>query len=131
MALDPQFRDDPERRIRGRIRDFMEDRGWRVDITHGNKYQSGFPDLHCYHIEYGLRWVDAKNPVRYAYTTPQIKLWPKWEEVGCGVWIFFEGDDANYATLFKPPNFRKYWKPRYDKIYLENHEIIEGKGWDE
>jgi len=125
MALNPTFRDDPELRIRTRIRNYMKDRGWRVDITHGNKYSKGFPDLHCYHLEHGLRWVDAKNPVRYAYTTAQIKLWPKWEEVGCGVWILFEGDDANYDLLFEPPNFRKFWKPRYDKIYLENYEIIE------
>lgn len=125
MALDPKFRDNPELRIRRRIKEYMEVRGWRVDITHGNKYQSGFPDLHCYHIEHGLRWIDAKNPLSYKYTTPQIKLWPKWEAVGCGVWIMFEGDDANYATLFEAPNFRKYWKPRYDLIYLENHEIIE------
>ena len=125
MALDPKFRDDPEKRIRTRIKKYMEDRDWRIDITHGNKYQSGFPDLHCYHLEYGLRWVDSKNPKRYAYTKPQIKLWPKWAEVGCGVWIMFEGDDKNYAALFKPPNFMDFWKPRYDKIYKENYEIIE------
>lgn len=131
MALEPKFRDDPERRIRTRIREFLTERGWRVDITHGGKYQSGFPDLHAYHLEYGLRWIDAKNPLSYSYTVAQIKLWPKWEAVGCGVFIMFEGDEANYEVLFKPPNFRKYWKPRYDQIYLENHEIIEGKGWDE
>jgi hypothetical protein len=128
MALDPVFRDDPETRIRTRLKAFMEERGWRVDITHGNKYQSGFPDLHTYHLEHGLRWIDTKNPGSYKYTTPQIKLWPKWELVGCGVWILFEGDHKNYNLLFQPPNFREFWKPRYDKIYLENYEIIKGQG---
>lgn len=125
MALDPVFRDEPEKRIRRRIKEFMTDRGWRVDITHGNKYQSGFPDLHCYHKRFGLRWVDAKNPLSYKYTTPQIKLWPEWEKVGCGVWIMFDGDDANYKFLFQPPNFRKFWKPRYDLIYRSNADILE------
>ncbi len=125
MALDPVFRDEPEKRVRRRIKQYMTARGWRVDITHGNKYQSGFPDLHCYHIVHGLRWVDAKNPLSFKYTTPQIKLWPEWEKVGCGVWIMFDGDDVNYKVLFQPPNFRKFWKPRYNLIYRSNAQILE------
>ena len=125
MALNPTFRDQPELRIRTRIRQFLHDRGWHTIIMHGNLFQSGVPDLFCGHLEYGMRWIDAKNPTSYSYTTAQIKLWPKWENVGVGVYILFEGDDANYDLLFKPPNFRKYWKPRYDEIYLENHQILE------
>lgn len=123
--LDPIFRDNPELRIRNRIRKYLQDRDWHVTILHGNKFQSGMPDLFTYHIEYGLRLIDAKNPIRYSYTVAQIKLWPKLEAVGCGVFILFEGDALNYSFLFNPPNFRKFWKPRYDKIYMENYEIIE------
>ena len=60
---------------------------------------SGFPDLHCCHPEYGIRWVDAKNPKSYAYTPAQIWMWPKWEAYGTGVWIMFEGDQENYDRL--------------------------------
>ena len=130
MALDPVFRDQPEKRIRARIKRFLEERDWVVDITHGNKYQSGFPDLHCYHKEYGLRWVDAKTPGRFQYTKPQIRMWPRWEAHGCGVWIMFEGDEKNYKFLFGPPNFRKFWKPRYDKMAKEPYQILEEIEWE-
>jgi len=121
---DPVFRDQPELRIRTRIREFLDERGWMTDVTHGNEYMSGFPDLHCYHPDHGLRWVDAKNPKSYAYTPAQIWLWPKWESYGCGVWIMFEGDQENFEKLFDPPNFRTYWRPRYDLIRRKAADIL-------
>lgn len=128
MALEPIFRDNPELRIRTRIRRYLKNKGWYTKIMHGNQFQSGIPDLFCYHKEYGMRWIDAKNPKRYSYTVAQIKLWPVLESHGCGVFILFEGDAANYKLLFQPPNFRKYWKPRYDKIFRDNYQILLDEG---
>lgn len=120
----PVFRSSPEDIIQRAIIAFLELRGWFVRETHGNAYQKGFPDLYMFHREYGSRWVDCKNPVRHRYTKAQCQEWPKWEAAGVGIWIMFEASEEAYATLFADPNFRKYWKPHYDKYNTPIASII-------
>jgi len=108
----------------------LEDRGWFVRATHGNAYQKGFPDLFAFNesfckVQYGaFRWIDCKVEENCRYTKAQCQEWPLWEEKGLGVWIIMEATDEWYAKLFDPPNFRDYWKPRYDKYLVPVEEII-------
>lgn len=118
-------RSRPEAAIQKKVIDFLTMRGWYVKSTHGNAYQSGFPDLFCYHPDYGMRWVDIKNPLNYRYTKAQCQTWPVMEQYGCGVWIMVAATEEEYAKLFQPPNFRDYWKDHYNQYLRKKEEIIQ------
>ena len=124
MAKKPIFRGQPEKKIENRIRQFLATRGWLVEKTHSTSYSSGWPDLMCWHPEFGLRWVDVKVRERHKYTKAQCQTWPKWERSGLGVWIMFDATDEEYSNLFKPPNFRAFWKPAYDKYSIPLDDIL-------
>lgn len=109
-------RSQPEQKVRDAIRNFLQGRGWGVAITHGNKYQSGFPDLYVMHREYGTRWIDAKVEGRYSFTNQQKKTWSEWHYLHrVGIWIMTAGNQEQYDWLFKPPNWLNYWKPAYGR----------------
>lgn len=61
--------------------------GWYVKSTHGNAYQSGFPDLFCCHYTYGHRWVEVKKPKGYKFTAAQLQDFPKFCEHGSKIWV--------------------------------------------
>jgi len=67
--------------------------------------------------------VDLKNPDAYDFTMAQIQKWPIWEAHGTGIWIITCNED--YHKLWEPPNWRQYWKPRYDLIPTRE-ELIDG-----
>ena len=50
----------PEKHIRTQIVNYLRLREWIIMLTHGNRYQKGFPDLYCIHPSYGQRWVEIK-----------------------------------------------------------------------
>lgn len=100
----------PEEKIRADLRQFLQDRQWLVEITHGNRYQSGIPDLYIAHVKYGTRWIDVKNPERYSFTPAQRLKWPLWEAYRIGIWILTAATQDQYDLLFKPPNWRDYWR---------------------
>lgn len=143
----PVFRTNPEDRIQRKIIAALELRQWFVRETHGNAFQKGFPDLFGWHRQYGLRWIDCKTPNRYRYTKAQCLEWPLWEAAGVGVWVMFGDSEQEYANLFKPCNYRAFWKPHYDKykadplateptfhteewyIQQEIIELLEEDGW--
>lgn len=125
MAKKPRFNSRPESRIQARIVDFLGARGWFVRSTHGNAYQSGFPDLFAFHKKYGFRWIDVKNPDGYTYTAAQCIEWPEWEAAGVGIWIMMADTEEEYAKLFKEPNFRNYWRPSFDKYLIPVKEILD------
>lgn len=104
----------PEYNIQTAVIQFLRDRDWHVERMVGNAFQMGIPDLYCFHRKYGERWIDIKNPVQYEYTKAQRVKWPIWEAAGIGVWILVGTTDEEYDKLFKPPNMRDYWKPKYD-----------------
>lgn len=131
----PVFRSRPEDRIQAKIINFLRDRKWHVEKMHGNAFQKGIPDLYCFNPllggEEGLhRWVDVKVEGQYEYTKSQCQKWPLWESIGLGVWIMMGPTEEWYKKLFGPPNFRDYWKPRYDK-YLESPEKIMSELFEE
>jgi len=125
MVKKPIFRSNPEHKIESNLRRFLEIRGWLVEKTHSTAYSSGWPDLMCWHLDYGLRWVDVKVPGQHRYTKAQCQKWPAWEKGGLGVWVLMGATDEWYSKLFKPPNFREYWKPHYDKYLIPVGDILD------
>jgi hypothetical protein len=107
-------RKGPEWRIQRDLKRFLHDRDWLVEQTHGNLYQTGFPDLFLAHERWGYRWVDVKNPKSYSFTKAQRIKWPLWESFGVGVWILTGASQSEYDKLFGPPNWRDYWKESWE-----------------
>jgi hypothetical protein len=95
----------PEDLIVTQLKSFLKTRDWLVKKTHGNEYQSGFPDLFCYHKRYGLRWIEVKVSKTGHLQGSQIEFFRELAAVGCGVWILTAANDAQYQLLFKEPNW--------------------------
>jgi hypothetical protein len=81
---------------------------WMVKPTHGNMFQSGFPDLYCFHSHYGQRWVEVKNKDSYKFTPAQLEWFPRFSAVQCGIWILVSDSEEEYKKLFKPANWHIY-----------------------
>lgn len=105
-----------ESKIQSRLMKFLRARGWLVENMHGNMFQSGIPDLYCFKREYGERWIDVKVEGRYSFTKAQRIKWVQWEIAGIGIWILTGHTQKDYNRLFRPPNWRDYWKDSYDKL---------------
>jgi hypothetical protein len=101
-------RDGPERQIQDKIKIKLKLLGWHVMETHGNMYQTGFPDLYVMHPKYGARWVEVKNPLAYSFTPAQMKEFPMMVAHGVGVWVLVSDSDDEYEKLFKPCNWHQY-----------------------
>lgn len=118
-------RNNEETRIRDKeIRPRLAGLGWLVEVTHGNKFMKGFPDLYLAHPDYGTRWVDVKVEGSYEYTKAQRQKWPIWHTFKIGIWIMTGADDAQIERLFNPPNWLDYWKPKYGDPFAKL-DIIE------
>lgn len=115
----------PEAKIQRKFIEYLEQRGWHVERMIGNALQKGIPDIYIMHPKYGSRWVDLKNPGKYEFTTNQKIKWPIWDKYGIGIWIITGCSDEEYNKLFYPPNWREYWKPKYDKEAKELEENLE------
>jgi hypothetical protein len=106
----------PEWYIQRDVIQFLKARGWNVEHTHGNLFQTGFPDLYVAHKKWGTRWIDCKQPKKYSFTRDQRRKWPVWEAYGIGIWILTAATQAEYDKLFKPPNWRGYWKKSWGDV---------------
>lgn len=116
---------NPEARLQGRLIPFLQERGWLVEVMHGNVFQKGIPDLYIWHQDLDLsRWVDVKLPSGSVLTKAQCQKWPEWEKVGLGIWILREDSDEEYRKLFGPPNWREMWRPGYEKYVREVDDIL-------
>lgn len=100
----------PEAKIQQELIYFLQAREWLVKPTHGNLYQSGFPDLYCAHHRYGQRWVEVKNPLAYRFTGAQLTEFPRFSAAGAGIWILTAATEDEYAKLFGPENWFTYLK---------------------
>jgi hypothetical protein len=39
-----------------------------------------------------------------------------WEQHGVGIWILTSATQAEYDRLFKPPNWRDFWKAKWGEL---------------
>ena len=106
--FNPKIRNDPEKQIQNAIIAFLNQRNWFVKSTHGNAYQSGFPDLYAHHKIYGPRWIEVKNPEKYQFTVAQKKFFPLFEKHGAGIWVLTAANNVEYNKLFHAPNWHFY-----------------------
>ena len=97
-----------EAKIMDNVKLFMEIRSWTVLRMHCNAYQKGIPDLWACHPSYGPRWVEIKKPEKYKFTKDQLKVFPKIEKSGAGIWILNAGTMDEYRKLFFPHNWKDY-----------------------
>lgn len=105
-----------EAKIQERLIEYLETRGWLVERLIGNAYQMGIPDLYLHHRKWGSRWVDVKVEGKYSFTKAQKLKWPKWEQFGVGIWILTNANQEQYDKLFRPPNWREYWKASWGDL---------------
>jgi len=104
------FKKGPESKIQDAIKEMLAIRGWYVLVTHGNTFQSGFPDLFACHSTYGQRWIEVKKPnfKGSRFTPAQLECFPKICANGSGVWILTSEKESEYQKLFKRPNWWCY-----------------------
>lgn len=106
---------NPEALIQEAIIKKLRQHEWLVKATHGNMYQSGFPDLYCCHHRYGQRWVEVKNKEAYQFTPAQLEEFPRFTAAKAYIWILVSDSNDEYNKLFGPPNWQFYldiWKSR-------------------
>ncbi len=99
--------------IQRELIEFLRTRRWHVERMLANSYQTGIPDLFCYHAKWGTRWIADKRPVEYTFTRRQRQKWPEWERAGIGIWILTAATEQQYGVLFRAPNWRDFWKPSF------------------
>jgi len=100
----------PEAIIQDAIIKMLLIRGWYCMETHGNMFQRGFPDIYATHSSYGARWIEVKNPLKFAFTPAQYDCYPKLLATGTRIWVMVAATEEEYAKLFKPCNLWHYMK---------------------
>lgn len=101
--------DGPEAKIHSALERYLREREWYVKSTHGNQFQSGFPDVYASHQQFLIRWIEVKNPEAFSFTPAQIKEFPKMSACGTGIWILCAATDDEYNRLFKPANWMEWF----------------------
>lgn len=97
--------------------------GWLVEPFTCNAYQVGIPDLYAFKRvddEEIHRWIDVKRPKGSTLTKHQARKWAVWEGIELGVWVLTGAEADPESVLFGPPNWRDWWKPRYEKYLLKS-----------
>lgn len=80
-----------------RLRQYMLKEGWHIEKLHGNKYQSGLPDLLCIHPRHGLRWIETKAPGG-KLTGSQVTKFYKFKKYGQQIYVL--ENETHYHRLF-------------------------------
>jgi len=111
-----------ESTIQRRVKAELIAAGWHVEVLSCNAYQKGIPDLYAFQKFYSEtgdgevhRWIDVKRPKGGTLTKHQVQKWSAWEKIGLGVWILTGQEEDFELVLSSPPNWREWWKPRYEK----------------
>jgi len=102
------FKKGPEDVIQEAIVEYLRIREWWVHETHGNTYSHGLPDLIAGHYKYGVRFIEVKNPKKYAFTGAQLETFPKMIGHGIPVYVLVAASDSEYRKLFGPSNYWQY-----------------------
>lgn len=98
----------PEAKIQTALIKFLLEREWYVKVLHGSVYQSGMPDLFACKRRFGSRFIEVKNPEKYAFTAAQLETFPRLMAEGVGVWVLTAATQTEYDKLFKPPQWFTY-----------------------
>lgn len=88
-----------------RLRQYMEVQGWYIKKLHGSKFQSGLPDLICFHPVYGIRLIETKAPgmkLRDSQRDEFLRI----TKAGGKIWVC--EDEKHYGRLLKEPNWVDY-----------------------
>jgi Holliday junction resolvase len=106
----PPKKKGPEAVIQEGIIKMLRYKGWHVMKTHGNMFQSGFPDLFACHSTFGHRWIEVKKPdMKGSYfTAAQLEEFPKICANGSGVWVLVGDSEDEYLKLFSRYNWEGY-----------------------
>lgn len=94
----------PEAKIQAAIVRMLRGYEWFVKETHGNAFQSGFPDVYATHAKWHQRWIEVKVPERFSFTSAQLRDYPLMKANGSPIWILTAATDVEYEKLFKPCN---------------------------
>ena len=104
------YKRGPEAIIQEKIIKMLMLKGWLVVKTHGNIYQSWFPDLYCTHYEYGVRWIEVKVSYETCkFTRAQNEMFPKFVANGTPIWILTAATELEYKKLFSRMNLMYYF----------------------
>lgn len=112
----PEGKKGPEAILQRRLMIELKGRDWYVKSTHGNMYQSGFPDLYCFHKHHGQRWVECKVKDKYSFTSAQLENFPLMTAHGIGIWILTGYDQFELDKLMKAPNWHLFL-PSIKRMY--------------
>ena len=82
-------------------------RGWYCIKLHGNKYQSGLPDLMCINKYHGIIFIECKKPGG-VLSDVQIAVFNKMSKHGAKIWILHDEHDLD--CLYKNPNWQSFLK---------------------
>ena len=116
--------DKRELQIQRELVAFLKARDWHVERMLGNAYQTGIPDLYCYHRKWSERWIEVKRPEGYSFTLRQRQKWPAWEKAGIGIWILTAATQQQYDLLFGPPNWRSFWRPSFQTATITDIDAM-------
>lgn len=125
MIEKPRFHSRPEAALQKKIITFLENKEWLIEVMHGNAFQKGIPDLFCWHINFGFRWIDVKLPTGSDLTKAQCQKWTSWREKGLKIHIMKAATEDEYKKIFGPANWRELWRPRHEKYIREVSNILE------
>lgn len=106
----------PEKLIEEKVMSKLRSQQWFVQKMHGNLYQYGVPDLYVAHKSYGTRWVELKNPGKFAFTPAQLIRFKEMNAAGVGIWVVTSEVEVP-ALLFKPQQWYMYLDPLYAKVH--------------
>lgn len=98
----------PESKIQAAIIRMLRGYEWFVKETHGNAFQSGFPDLYATHPKFHQRWIEVKVPTQFSFTPAQVRDYPLFVANGSPIWILTAATDEEYRKLFKPCNLSHF-----------------------
>lgn len=101
----------PETKLVQKIVKELKDRGWYVKKLHGNKFQSGLPDLLCIHPIYGTLFVEVKTPnrknqVHGGLSPRQVSEFNRMKSHGAKVYVL--NSETQVDLLKTHPNYSYY-----------------------
>jgi len=99
----------PEYSIQQAVIRYLEDRDWMVKVVNAGLYNFGFPDLVACHKNYGIKFIEIKQPVKNVSFTPaQYKYFPEFCRNGAPIYILTSANEENYQRLFDKSNLWIY-----------------------